>query len=103
MAKESLTITLDRERHLRYDYNSFCAIEEKLGADCMTPEFWEKVTPGKIRALLWAGLVWEDPKLTIEQAGALIELPRMVEIQEAIFTAYQLGFPPRTDATVGQA
>ena len=97
MQKQSITIALDRERHLRYDYNAFCLIEEKLGADCMTAEFWDSVTPVKLRAVLWAGLVWEDVKLTLEAAGDLITLDRLAEIQTAILKSYQAAFPTRAD------
>ena len=33
----------------------------------------EQIGFSTIRALLWAGLLWEEPTLTLEQAGSLID------------------------------
>jgi hypothetical protein len=63
-------ITLDRERTLRIDFNALVAAQEQLGGEL------DIANLGKggfrtIRAVLWAGLVSEDPTLTIEQVGAM--------------------------------
>ena len=65
-----VTIELDgRERVLRYDLNALCMFEEstKLGIS----EALQTRSMAAIRALLWAGLIHEDPMLTIEDVGRM--------------------------------
>lgn len=65
-----VTIELDgRERVLRYDLNALCMFEEstKLGI----AEALQTRSMSAIRALLWAGLIHEDPLLTIEDVGKM--------------------------------
>lgn len=68
---KTVLIELDKARRLKYDINAFAAIEEALGTS-LGQAFR---SPGlrEIRALLWAGLRWEDRKLTLEGAGDIIQ------------------------------
>ena len=69
-----ILIELDRPRHLMYDMNALCDADQKLEYKLL--EILKANTPllDSARILLWAGLKHEDPGLTIEQAGKLMDL-----------------------------
>lgn len=65
-----VTIELDgRERVLRYDLNALCLFEESTKQGVR--EALQDLRMASIRALLWAGLIHEDPLLTIEDVGKM--------------------------------
>ena len=69
----ALTLQLDRERHLRFDWNALAILEEKLGENALDEDFFQKpMTATRLRAFAYAGLVHEDPGLTLERVGELI-------------------------------
>lgn len=65
-------IELDKPRRLRYDYNAIADVEEKAGYGI--PAIFNKDRVGfhAFRLLLWGGLKWADGKLTVADAGKLI-------------------------------
>lgn len=96
MAGRYVTIELDRPRRLLYDLNALAEIEERLniGVDQIGN------LPAKakvIRVLLWAGLIHEDPGLTVEQAGAMVTGDRFVYVTEKIGEALQKAFGSGTE------
>lgn len=100
-------ITLDKERHLRYDLNAMILYEELTGKDIIDlfNSVFKKIkateegkpVKGKLfsladtRALLYAGLKHEDPSLTLEKAGKMIDLYGIKLINESIVVAYSKG------------
>lgn len=69
----SVSITLDKERHLRVDINAITdalEVSEKAVSDFVTNR---SVTLPAVRALLWAGSKWEDRRLTLQQVGDLMQ------------------------------
>lgn len=77
MPIKSVPVTLadGKLRHLRYDFNALCDLEDNLGIPIS--ELGKKLT-GKtvalktIRAIVHAGLVHEDEDLTVREVGELI-------------------------------
>ena len=64
-------ITLDREREIRYDFNAIAELEDVSG--CGVQDLMKKKqTLGATRRMLWAGLLGDDPDLTLQGAGSLI-------------------------------
>lgn len=73
----SFPITLDKERRVKFTVNALIDFEAEIGYPLSKmQERSEKEGFGlkHIRAWLWAGLKHEDPSLTVEQAGDLIQL-----------------------------
>ncbi len=67
-----VNIELDKPRRIRFDINALSDAEEALGMGLgalMQSQMGIRV----IRALLWAGLRWEDRGLTLERTGTLIQ------------------------------
>jgi len=92
---KSVPIDLDKTRHLRYDFNALCEIEEGLGITL--PELGTKLS-GKIklsdlRTVVWAGLIHEDESLSIKQVGALLVPSKLGEIAEKVSKAFSEAFP----------
>lgn len=69
----SIPITLDRERQLRLDFNALSDADEVAGKSVDAFFTGSAVSLNAVRALLWAGLKAEEPRLTLRQTGELIQ------------------------------
>jgi hypothetical protein len=103
----TVEIELDRKRQLCFDYNAFAELQDQ-GYDYTDPAFIASLQPIKdrlgfiakparpslkmMRALLWAGLLLDDPTLTPQQVGSLIPLyeRRAAEIFSKVLEAFTL-------------
>lgn len=68
-----VSINLDRERRIKYGHNALCEFENAMGKPIgasLTSE--EQIGFSTIRALLWAGLLWEEPTLPWSRPGHLL-------------------------------
>jgi len=83
---KTTTIELDKPRTLRYDLNALCAIEEATGKPIA-----EALSAGSsfsaMRVIIWAGLKHEDPALTVEAVGAMVDPALMNVALEALVEA----------------
>jgi hypothetical protein len=92
-------LTLDRQRTLRLPFNSLVALGKATGQNPLKGEFWSNFDdPERIRVTLWACLLHEDPKLTIEQAGELVTMDRLGEIASAIADTIHATMPAKKTA-----
>lgn len=68
--KKSILIELDKPRHLRFDYNALCDVEDMLGKPLS-----EIGTPGlrETRTMLYCGLKHEDRSLTPTRLGDILD------------------------------
>lgn len=65
---------LDRERKIRFDSNAISEYEDFSRKSIIDVIFVQPtLTIGDVRALLWAGLHWEEARLTRERVGLLLE------------------------------
>lgn len=83
-------IELDKKRKLRYDFNAMCELEDVLGRPLQ--ELSDKNLRMKdMRAMLWAGLLHQDPDLDILEVGNLIdEAESMQYVAEKVAEAIEL-------------
>ena len=68
-----------KDRWLRYDGNALAAFGEKLGLKVRLGSFQEDLfnTPLDLSAItvgVWAGLLRDEPDLTVEQVGSWVEI-----------------------------
>jgi len=82
--------------HLAYDFNAICAYEDHVGENLLIAFEPDQLTSKKLRALLWAGLLKENPDLTLQQAGALFAFPDMGRVTEAVAKALTASRPEAT-------
>jgi hypothetical protein len=98
-ATPSTTITLGGEkRALRFTNRALVAIEDETGKTMA--EIGTRATLGSFRAIsvmLWAALLHEQPKLTVDQVIDMIELPELENIAGSLNTALEaaLGKPAK--------
>jgi CO dehydrogenase/acetyl-CoA synthase epsilon subunit len=79
------TITLDKERTIKFDLNALIDVEESLGFSLA--ELGDNMSIKAMRTLLTAGLRHEDEELTERLVGSLITMDNMKEVQEALAVA----------------
>lgn len=85
MAKKIVTVTLDKERHMKFDLNALILAEKMTGKKMA--EFGNEeggIELDVIRALVYAGLKWEDKELTVETVGENIDLENLGEIADKL-------------------
>ena len=77
-ANPIVTVMLDKERHLKYNFNAMAAFTEATGKNLFKSEtiraILQDLNPYDFRALTWACLVHEDKTLTLDQVGDLLDL-----------------------------
>lgn len=88
-------ITLDKERHLRLDLNAFCVLEDAYGDTFAILEGAERGSLKALRAIVWAGLAYEDEALTENEVGKMINPGNLAEVSQTIqeVIAYYLPDP----------
>lgn len=95
-------IVLDRPRRLCFDLNALIALEEATGWDMMRGGVQTATLKLKdVRALLWAGLLHEDPKLKQEDVGKYLHMGNIGEVGEIVMRAYGGSMPEAPE--VGKA
>ncbi len=81
-------ITLDKERELTFNFNAAIKFRQATGKSLMKGEVkLDDLDEEGLLALLWAMLSSDDPSLTIEQLGAMINPAKMEGYVEAIVEA----------------
>ena len=76
-------LTLDREREIVYDLNAICSFEDVAGGQSVIDAL-RNLTMRNVRALIWAGLLADDPELTLQEAGALIRFTDIATVTAAL-------------------
>jgi hypothetical protein len=79
---QTIPITLDKERHLKFSWNSLVKFKQVRGKSILKGELDLK-DEEDLQAFVWALLYWEDRTLTPDQVGELIVLSD-VDISELV-------------------
>lgn len=85
-SKKMVTINLDKERHLYFTLNSLELIEDLTGKSI--DKIGEDMNMKMLKALVFAGLVHEDKKLTLEAVGDMIGFEDLEAVSNAIGDAF---------------
>lgn len=93
LKNKGITIKLDKQRHLLFDLNAFCELEEKFGNIQNAFEALDKGSMKGIRALLYAALAYEDDILTEKQVGQFITMENIGEVSNKISEALGNSIP----------
>lgn len=85
-------VALDRPRTLVIDFNALCKVEEVTGVPMLVgqPAFSSMRV---MRAMVWAGLLHEDPTLTEERVGEMIGDAGPDVVLGSIMEAYMVAMP----------
>ncbi len=93
MLGEPVTIILDKERHLKLTLGGMKKFEEATGLKILKAEKLESLTQEHIIAFIWACLLPEDKKLTLEDVGYMITPDKLQELSETIIKVWGQAMP----------
>lgn len=88
-----VVLKLDKERHLVFDLNAFCELEDKYGSMEKALDEMGKGSMKAIRLMLYLGLSSEDETLTEKQVGRLINVETLPSVMNSITLAAELSTP----------
>lgn len=75
------------QRHLVFDFNAIVLAEKHTGVNLLHAIVTD-INATNLRGLLWASLLKESPKLTIEEVGSMVNPRNMSTIHSALITAW---------------
>jgi len=91
--QKGIIVNLDKERHMVFDLNAFCELEDKFGTINKAFEALQEGSMKPIRYLLYVGLLHEDDSITEKYVGSLITLENMSEIMSSVTDAITEAMP----------
>lgn len=86
-------VTLDKVRHLKFDFNALALAEKETGKNLLKGAAWADMSASDIRAFLWAGLLWEDSELTLGMVGSMIHPGNAGDVGADLQSAVNKAFP----------
>lgn len=87
-------IVLDKERHLKFNFNTLVDLEEKYGSvDKMGEVLASNPKMKDIRYILYCTLKHEDKTLTEEKTGEIISLNQIRDITDKLTEALSESMP----------
>lgn len=90
-------LNLDKKRKFKLDLNAMINFEEETGRSLINMQPDEIFGLKDVRAMLWAGLNTciedEEDKLTVQEAGALVNPDNMAEVSNKIMDVYENAVP----------
>jgi hypothetical protein len=92
----TVTIMLDKERHLRMTLGGMRKFQEITGRSLLKGEFQPDSEPDLI-TFIWCCLIWEDRTITVEDVGFLLDFNRLQELTEAIQKTWGLATPDKKE------
>ena len=93
--KRGLRLELDRTRYLRITLGALKRIEELSGIGIQDQEAlaeWSQTLDGVV-GMLWAGLVSDDPELTVEDVYEIVDISNFAQVRAAIDQAVGIAMP----------
>lgn len=88
-----ITLTDGVERTIKFTLNAMAELEDRYGS---VEEAFKQLDNNSIKAvrcILWAGLIHEDPDLTEQQVGNLIDIQYMQELMTSLGDAFDADMP----------
>ena len=88
-----VAISLDKERSLIFDLNSFCELEDKYKTIEAAMTAMQKGSMKAIRYMLYLGLINEDETLTESKVGKLITMDNLTIVMQSLTVAMTISTP----------
>jgi len=88
-----ITLTDGVERTIKFTLNAMAELEDRYGS---VEEAFRQLDNNSIKAvrcILWAGLIHEDPDLTEQQVGNLIDIQYMQALMASLGDAFNADMP----------
>ena len=90
---ELVTITLDKERHLRLTLKGMIEFEKLTGKTLVKGFKFKDLTLADMAALIWACLIHEDKELTYDDVLDMIDTRNMILVNKAVVACVNQSFP----------
>ena len=112
MALDFVRIQLDKPRKIKFDLNAVAEFEEETGSSFVSiaSDGADGLGMKHVRALLWAGLLHEDQKITVKEAGDLVQhakgdrfIDKMKLVTDAVVKAFLASYGDIPEDTMSQA
>jgi hypothetical protein len=93
MFEDSVTVILDKERHLKLTLGGMKRFRQETGIDLLKGGNLDSFTEDHITAFIWSCLLHEDRKLTLEDVGYMLNPDNLNAITDAMMKAWKLAMP----------
>lgn len=92
---KDIKITLNDgvERTIKFTLNALAELEDRYGSVDEAFKQLDNNSIKAVRCILWAGLIHEDPELTEQQVGNLIDIQYMQELMTSLNDAFDSDMP----------
>lgn len=88
-----ITLTDGVERTIKFTLNAMAELEDRYGSVDEAFKQLDNNSIKAVRCILWAGLIHEDPDLTEQQVGNLIDIQYMQELMASLGDAFNADMP----------
>lgn len=88
-----ITLTDGVERTIKFTLNAMAELEDRYGSVDEAFKQLDNNSIKAVRCILWAGLIHEDPDLTEQQVGNLIDIQYMQELMTSLGEAFDTDMP----------
>lgn len=88
-----ITLADGVERTLRFTLNAMAELEDRYGSVDEAFNQLDKNSIKAVRCVLWAGLIHEDPELTEQQVGNLIDMQYIQDLMKSLGVALDSDMP----------
>lgn len=88
-----ITLTDGVERTIKFTLNAMAELEDRYGSVDEAFKQLDNNSIKAVRCILWAGLIHEDPDLTEQQVGNLIDIQYMQELMASLGEAFDADIP----------
>ena len=98
---EYVELVLEKPRKLRYTWRSIRRLNNEYDVNILDMDEESFTNPDTISKILWAGLIWDDPDLTVDALDDLIELRQLANISTKVSEAIADQMGGQSDPTSG--
>jgi hypothetical protein len=88
-----ITLTDGVERTIKFTLNALAELEDRYGSVDEAFKQLDNNSIKAVRCILWAGLIHEDPELTEQQVGNLIDIQYMQDLMASLGSAFDADMP----------
>ncbi len=92
-----VSITLDKERHMRLTLKGMLAFEEQTGRSLLKGFRLSELSMADSAAMIWACLLHEDKELTYDDVLCIIDIDNVIEAMEAVQECIGASTPKASD------
>lgn len=82
-----------KERKLKFDLNALAELEDMYGTVDDAFKALDSGSVKAVRAVLWAGMLHDEPELTEREVGSLMDIQCLTEMTDALSQAFDNDMP----------